>query len=134
MIEGVDPSDTDTMDELDARVWCFINNEVYMENVTENDYGKKLTSHVRVKGEYKKNKICRYSRYTRSRDALKSIRPDGWWFICAMHEEGCTCECAVFYEDDEIRIIESPELPTEELAELHAIIQAIEYERKTNSE
>lgn len=85
--------------------------------------------------------------FTRSRDVLASIRPSGWvvsghnnisystsaklskrsdnpWqfmytkFLDMIGLNGCEA------------IITTPHLPTETLAELHAIIQAIEYERK----
>ncbi len=72
-------------------------------------------------------------RYTRSRDALKSIRPEGLlvrienWPIFSsvrgyfIHETG---QCTRF---------DSGCGPTEELSELHVIIQAIEFRRRQST-
>jgi hypothetical protein len=67
--------------------------------------------------------------YSRSRDAVKSIRPEG----CFVRINDCGHEMDWFiaevFEDDKYGSVLTPKLPTEELAELHAIISAIEYER-----
>lgn len=108
MIEEVDPSDTDKMDEIDARVWA------YKKNVEKRlaDIGLLLADQSAP-------------RYTRSRDALKNIRPEGWEIAVHQH---CSDEFTVFLDNDKYTT-SSHSLPTEELAELHAIIQAIEWER-----
>lgn len=64
--------------------------------------------------------------YTRSRDALKAIRPDGWRFEFKWVSSG-----TIFYYSAQRKnkTFISAAMPTEELAELHAIIQAIERER-----
>lgn len=65
--------------------------------------------------------------YTRSRDALKSIRPEGWGFSISH------LNAVVAYRINDTGgfdyALQTQKLPTEELAELHAIIQAIEWER-----
>src|ERR1700730_10498121 len=72
-------------------------------------------------------------KYTRSRDALRAIRPEGW-HTYAVNVGDATYDAYWGYacqiEGDQIRT--SGTLPTEELAELHAIIQAIEYERSSS--
>ena len=70
--------------------------------------------------------------YTRSRDALKDIRPDGWGVGHHCEDKWHTEMRANCYQIGEKghNIKRSPVLPTEELAELHAIIQAIEWERE----
>lgn len=131
MIETVDPSDSAKLDEIDARVWCYL---------------LKVTFHHML-SDYEGDKAYRWSvtpkepqaisqdalEYTRSRDALKAIRPDGYWlecnkicngtFMAELHNDvGCV-------DDDEGITHRAWYLKTEELAELHAIIQAIDYER-----
>lgn len=72
--------------------------------------------------------------YTRSRDALKGIRPDGWeWYMSQNGTKnlflfGCAADSIGTNQ------MQSPMLATEELAELHAIIQAIAYEREEANE
>jgi hypothetical protein len=108
MIENVDPADRDKLDEIDQTV-C--------------DYLGKLARPL--------------PRYTRSRDALKAIRPAGWQFeLVWISKQECigynghdkylarlvhadTTKQAVYYHHRH----------SEELAELHAIIQVIAYER-----
>lgn len=112
MIEEVSPDDTAKLDEIDARVQPYVDAAL---GVYETEMG------------YQPRK------YTRSRDALKAIRPGAWyWFansspgsnnIFSIHKE--TSGPSGWYEP----CFSSQILPTEELAELHAIIQAIEHDR-----
>jgi hypothetical protein len=127
LIEAVDPNDTDTLDEIDARVCAYVFN-------AELSRGRTVTTslntndHTEVKGKWfvSKDGVRNEIRhYTRSRDALKSIRPEGWFFTKTLYENG-VCLLSTRYGDGEYRKIQ---LPTEELAELHAIISAIHYER-----
>lgn len=119
MIETVDPSDVGGMEKIDDWVWCFLNGY---------DFTRALQDHTLYKAHIR----GAIEKYTRSRDALKAIRPEGW-LSWAQNDEtykpgyfgkwymGCAqSEKTDFYVGD---------LPTEELAELHAIIQAIAYER-----
>lgn len=71
MIEQVDPSDNDALDGIDARVWCFIHQEKYGEYFRMDDKG-------RIWVTSKQLMIQDNWSYTRSRDALKGIRPEGW--------------------------------------------------------
>lgn len=104
MIEIVDPADKAKLDEIDALVSFYIDPAF--------GYNPK--------------------RYTRSRGALKAVRPEGWeWYMSQdSSQKGVIFGCA----SDNIGTnqMQSPMLPTEELAELHAIIQAIEYDRSKN--
>lgn len=112
LIEEVDPKDSDKLDEIDARVWAIAHGISYEEENRLREYGK-------LAGQPPK--------YTRSRDALKSIRPEGWEWDIYFHY-GTPYVTFTKMWPDPINI-KTPDLPTEELAELHAIIQAIEYER-----
>jgi hypothetical protein len=81
-------------------------------------------------------------RYTRSRDALKAIRPKKWCFtVRGLQYNKKSFASAISQEyteaDDwgegiisKVPVEFAIECATEELAELHAIIQAIEYERE----
>lgn len=109
LIEVVDPSDTANLDNIDTFVHILIN------DIAGNE------------------KYIPPRQYTRNRDALKAIRPEGWWFECCkicdgtymaeLHDDRyCT-------DDDEGITVKAWYRQNEELAELHAIIQAIAYER-----
>lgn len=131
LIEAVDPTDADKLDEIDARVWCYINKKYFIRSFTygnvigighgDHDTGTQLAQ----------NYLSRPG-YTRSRDALKAIRPDGWTWVASTRDEGCHFN---FYSPNPNHmrrlsaVHQSEFLPTEELAELHAIIQAIAHER-----
>lgn len=109
LIETVDPSDTAKLDEIDRAVRLYIDP---------------------AQDAYEKEFLYDLKKYTRSRDALKSIRPGEWTFQIQNASYGFD----VFYYPPMFGLVEGPSpmrsfaLPTEELAELHAIIQAIEYE------
>lgn len=108
MIEEVSPDDTAKLYEIDFAVWDFV-----QENSKR---------YVPYHGFVPK--------YTRSRDALKVIRPqlENIWFEIKSSCHGVTAQIgnatvapsAVFYSD------KFGSFPTEELAELHAILQEIE--------
>lgn len=139
LIENVDPEDSAALGEIDARVWCWLEGYKYI-----GEY--EIERGPNIAGNFRKEPCFKYSgkegeehtqeyfhfycemphAYTSSRDALKSIRPQGWYFIikhCYLEKDywaQCTNTDQIFTADG---------FPTEELAELHAIIQAIEYER-----
>lgn len=70
--------------------------------------------------------------YCNDRNALKAIRPEGWYFDITNEDDLVYCGAykpnGYVYKKNFI-FLESPTLLTETLAELHAIIQAIEWER-----
>lgn len=119
LIESVDVNDTETLDEIDARVACY-------------EHGKEYVSHS-INGVNNidiittDNRLLGFPRYTRSRDALKQIRPEGWHY----HTVASRAEYkrSAMTNDNITAAAISERLPTEELAELHAIIQAMEWER-----
>lgn len=132
LIESVDLDDTDTLDEIDARVWCWMNDEAFIRGLDSKKSVRFLIESKFYKlrdGQKEKSKKTTCAQYTRSRDALKSIRPEGWGFT-EIHsfESGWQ----VLMENDEVYVGSENKqyFKTEELAELHAIIQAIEYERQ----
>lgn len=131
MIENVSPDDTAALDEIDARVWC------WLKGITEE--GNFTVSHNKGTVYYRHNDWPKDARtilhhtfmhpqYTRSRDALKSIRPEGWWFDINYDEYNANAY-TVRGKLIEFEVVYSAPLPTEELAELHAIINAIQHER-----
>jgi len=107
LIETVDPSNTKKLDEIDNLVWNYLH----------------------PSGGSYESRMEGIPAYCSSRDVLKAIRPEGWYFQTNPWYNGCGYNAGTF--DEGIKFINADGLPTEELAELHAIIQAIEYERKT---
>lgn len=68
--------------------------------------------------------------YTRSRDALKTIRPPKFWLKIENWPHGRTQVFGCFVlESGEVAAFQSGCGTTEELAELHAIIQGVAYKR-----
>lgn len=127
LIESVRPDDVETLDEIDARVWCYLNSYLFLsfEMVTVGDRGenKELSFDFETQRGDEESYLKRYIKSpTRSRDALKAIRPDGVVPVVSYYPEGFEGYCVGSKGH-------SPRLPTEELAELHAVIQAIEWER-----
>lgn len=123
MIEEVSPNDTAKLDEIDARVWCWLNSKTYLGTriVTVEDRMFRYVEHQYEDG------YINSPQYTRSRDALKAIRPEGWDFIDVsggFNHNAWTCQINM----GAFTTIKCT-IPTEELAELHAILQAIDYER-----
>lgn len=127
MIETVDPNDIVKLDEIDARVQLYA---ACIKSVREGikDMDKWI---------YTRKKYQDCPQYTRSRDALKSIRPEGWGIqIIQEHFQDWATKkitrpwfCTIRKHD--VVAFGQFSLPTEELAELHAIIQAITYERSS---
>lgn len=118
LIETVDPTDSAKLDEIDILVY------EYLEPVNSG-YPYRIALSLGVPSGLPK--------YTRSRDALKAIRPEGWSSYGAVHKE---MSSFVYYKGVGYERIETDcyDLPTEELAELHAIIQATEFERTQKGE
>lgn len=138
MIENVDPADTQTLDEIDARVWFFNNDATFVSaNAFKGCVFGYTGRHNFPEPEYSETfEIGGQSgftapQYTRSRDALKSIRPDGWCFsVIATNPTFRHCISTQIKKDGSFEdCCQSPRLLTEELAELHAIIKVIEWER-----
>lgn len=137
MIEAVDPADTDTLDEIDARVWCWLNRTpTWLSHYRDLEECPSSTTPtviydiehidgaVEINAHYN---LCYSERYTRSRDALKSVRPEGWSpYLRFERGDGGS----VIYRFELCNrwgdIVQSAWVESEELAELHAIIQAIE--------
>lgn len=125
MIEEVDPADTAKLDEIDARVMCLL------EGWEFKDYFKRYNCDGTQAFTLDENETLFCLHYTRSRDALKAIRPEGWSFQrMYSFADGTTQLCLhKVIEGCEKAYTASRLLPTEELAELHAVIQAIDRDR-----
>jgi hypothetical protein len=142
MIESVDPADEAKLDEIDARVWCWRSDCDYGGGDFDNGSTFKAIPKRGAPPFFKS--IPLWERYTRSRNALKSIRQEGWRIKAAEYFQGGFCfELSKYFpppkgvhvlrDGDALKVSPLTGLPTEELAELHAIIQAIEYERSATS-
>jgi len=132
IIETVDPADTAKLDEIDVRVWCWLNEYEY---VPHDKIDKKNFCYRKYEGRddlFFGSVGIEAGKYTRSRDTLTAIRPEGWTVANIVQHAGNLWFGAVL--EKKIDIPPYPEtkpllLPTEELAELYVIIQAIEQER-----
>lgn len=123
LIEKVNPSDADKLDEIDARVKSFVNGWEFL-SISGPDWGdyRVKTSDYPKGINFNKREV---PKFTRSRDALKSIRPEGYVWSTKIWPD-----CAESYVVGNNAVFGRERLPNEELAELHSIIQAIAYERK----
>lgn len=122
MIESVDPADTDTLDEIDARFCAFKENATYTSHHHHNKWFG-----FRVHAKEWNAAATNQPYFTRSRDALKSVRPGGYWFCTYQDATGSRCGMMAKKEAEmasEKVFVNG--FPTEELAELHAIVQAID--------
>jgi hypothetical protein len=134
MIEAVSPDDTAKLDEIDARVVCYLAGREYQSHGI---WKKRLW--VWVPAWIQDFPYRQVVNYTRSRDALKEIRPKNWWFSINQYGDNWSCNAEYSGDPENVRLNTHSAWgphkgknwlrPTEELAELHAIIQAIEYER-----
>lgn len=133
MIETVNPEDSAAIEEIEARYICFKMRDVY-EGITHDTSTDETPM---AKG--KNGSSYYFDNYTASRDVLKRERPEGWWFTGQYFYNGNPdpdftiewrgCFAGRLKEDNSFSEIHSKFLPTEELAEFHAIIQVITYER-----
>lgn len=133
MIAGADAEDTIKMDEIDARTECFYLQRKFLKAYYAGaghlryDYFVEESPGSQAGGMVQK--------YTRSRDALKDIRPEGYVLFrngaaYSTKDSGEDQYQITLYNKGRDLIINSAWCATEELAELHAIIQATEYERR----
>lgn len=123
LIENVDINDTAALDEIDRLTWFFFGGKE--RNVIPPHWDRQWQPY-----------------YTRSRDALKAARPDGRFGFAVPCEGNRESNKSVtgfagvcFSEDKDSHFdttLDYDPLPTEELAELHAIIQAEVWERENN--
>lgn len=145
-IEHVDPEDTAALDEIDFRASLYVfgdritytegNGQTFLdrglwavkkprknESLFRENEGWVETAEYFVCGEW--------NQYTRSRDALKAIRPEGWWLLIKHVYPNFTYEGWLYAPLKHPKLVFHAHavFPTEELAELHAIIQAIQWER-----
>jgi hypothetical protein len=122
MIETVDPTDTAKLDEIDARVCCYAKGYEFEQMDGDSNLYWAMMPHDRH--------VCLSTpKYTRSRDALKAIRPEALGLENYVGRGGVTDANAFFYLNHQ-KVHFRYTGDTEELAELHAIIQAIEYDRE----
>lgn len=128
MIENLSLDDEVALNEIDARVWVFLELsnefEITFSGATVYYRHKSWPSGARTIMHHP----FQHPQYTRSRDALKSVRPDGWAFAIWSNVSCAKWVCGISKDSD--NLMTSVSLPSEELAELHAIIQAKQWERQ----
>jgi hypothetical protein len=132
MIEAADPSDTAKLDEIDARVWCWLNSEKF-ESVSRCDSlpGDLCIEFYHPKKGHGNGFRTSRDLYTRSRDALKAIRPKQLLqFGIDADNYGWRVTIDICPAPGKLQQIRHwKRLPTEELAELHAVVETIAFER-----
>lgn len=126
MIETVDPADIAKLDEIDARVWCYLHpDQLHYVRIQE---GMVVGGFCGGKGESVwRSQHLKSIPYTRSRDALKAIRPEGCFISLFIHPGEVSYQCwnkATEYNPKPFPHESDSPFATEELAELHGIIQA----------
>ncbi|GAB3282945.1 hypothetical protein GCM10027347_59580 [Larkinella harenae] len=139
LIETVDPDDTAKLDEIDAAVAKYLGSTVmYFGDSAGNQ--EWVTVEYNIYGVVTDYEAVK--RYTRSRDMLKAIRPEGWLVTIGQYPTWGKDQWYSKLEHITDKFIDVPNKAmngqslyktgyagTEELAELHALIQAIAYER-----
>lgn len=128
LIETAHPEHKARLNEIDARVHAYVHHLEFLRLL--HPYRMASSRSYYGRGRKGNERIWRGPAYTRSRDDLKGIRPKGWHSYAA--PAGSDCVFPLFQALAQLpsgRAALSPALPTEELAELHAIIQAIDYTR-----
>lgn len=134
LIETVDHTDEAKLDELDARVHEYLG--FFWHGDGKSTEWKEWAGHwANYEGNKRGKGLCECSTqmdfsedpktYTRSRDALKAIRLDGWVCFASLI---INCKRYIGYGFKRKKKIRTPDLPTEELAELHAVIQSMAFE------
>lgn len=112
-------------DEINARVDCYLKKYTFIGLP-----GYHICEYKTLDDPYPK--YLTPTNYCESRDALKIIRPEGAAFhvIFTPDDQGYSAQVARHTDEYNSYYARSPfKMPTEELAELYAIIQAIEHER-----
>jgi len=127
MIENVAVDDVAALDEIDARVFCYVRKVEFISS------GPRAFKYESMAGG--RDISSRYmQRFSRSRDALKAIRPDSWVMnVSPMRTSGmsvCGYIASISLYPTYLDTIKI--LPTEELAELHAILQALDHARNAS--
>lgn len=122
MIEEVDPSDTATLDEIDARFWCYRTNAGRYIGI--NSISRFITVDYGMGHEIT---LVGCPHYTRSFDCTYAKVPDGYEILINQFDDGFTVDFS--NEDYLITDNEHVKLPTVFLALLHSVIQLIAFER-----
>lgn len=128
LIETVDPDDCEKLVEIDWQVSLYLYPDLGLHRKDDGRVYSKRGDLI--------NMI--HSRYTRSRDALQTIRPDV--IVRGIDQFGSYLDgkrawrCIFGLRDHPGQEVIAAIGRTEELAELHAIIQAIELERTHNNQ
>lgn len=137
LIETVSPDDTAKLDEIDARVWGYINQKEIMFRSWDHSPLELGCPHFKGVDRtwYLVDLLDDENwQYTRSRDALKAIRPGGYFSLGApdwkTEGRGRFDKYAGLCASIDNQFESPAGLATEELAELHAIISAIDFERQ----
>ncbi|TDE17739.1 hypothetical protein [Dyadobacter psychrotolerans] len=112
-IETVNVNDKEALDRLDVDIYEYI--------FRENGYQSRVAISLGIPSGL--------PQYTRSRDTLKAIRPEGWTFRI-FQDMNLKWQACLYKTGSAFFGGMTIWFPTEELAELHTVIQAIAHERQ----
>ena len=115
LLEAVDDNTTDeTLDEIDAQFWCLRKGLEFM--YADDEYVEYMCPLENTQHTALFSIKC-----TRSRDALKAVRLKGWFIHVDAFSESLSEFSARGWSG--AHIVNTPMLHTEEIAELHALVQ-----------
>lgn len=137
LIENIGIPDYKKFAEIDARCNCYIRKLDYVHH----EIGKTGLLSYKYKSEgpgsaYGMRWAVSARRFTHSRDDLKHARPVGWIFNTVYYAQEQKFSTAAYHEKVGFmnQVHEGALLHmTEELAELHGIIQAMEYDKQNET-
>ena len=135
LIENVDPADGAKLDEIDARVWCWLDGVTFIGMYEPRSFPHlpEFTKEVKSGAQYNEA-LYGDMKYTRSLDAQAEAFPLPDWLPIITHN-GQAFESELFHSEgepfgDECILIKKVALhETEALARLHTRVQATAHER-----
>lgn len=133
MIEAVDPEDTDKLDEIDARVCAWLHHEPYFSHRVSdgwNQYGIPINARLFTKSPSEQpNGFSMVAPYTRSLNVIKANQPEGYAIYCAGEDPSWKADLIRTKAEGSVDCFSVRDMPTEELARLYVVIDAIAHER-----
>lgn len=132
MIEAVKPDDEEALNEIDFKFDAYQKEITPLGNYKAWRKRRELTYSAFREPATSTSEVFYVSapRYSRHRNALKTIRPEGWQLSIEQRLYGKWVAELTKVLKGSNPALRSPRLPNECLAELHAIIQAIKWERQ----
>ena len=133
MIAMVSPDDIDELNKIDIHVGFFVNHPLF-DGLKRNYKNEPKPYEEAFQHAYNHGYYNNSTNFTRSRDALKNIRPKENWQFSINNKIPLRNKWAAHAFNgcypNHVGYVAEFELPTEELAELFCVLQMINIERK----